>query len=330
MKRWARLASFLLFLALCASAVAWAMQLFKPAARPLAAAAVPMAEAPIVELEAASVLFGARKATVTASNYVLQGVIVARNARDSVAILGADGKPPQAVAVGSEVLPGVTVKEVHPQFVLLSEGGRETRVQVPEPPSVLLSEGGSEEGVQAPEAPSVPRSQADRRTRVRPPKSPVALMRYWLMKSEPDEFSIDDLAKAPRKTTPWFGVRNYQARNFMRDQMSLADRAFFYHSSCPEPGIAGVCEIVSAAYPDATQFDRRSEYYDPRSTPDAPRWVNVDVRLVKKTRLVPLAELRAEPRLAHMRILQRGNRLSITPVDPVEWEVVLELAARKR
>ncbi len=154
-------------------------------------------------------------------------------------------------------------------------------------------------------------------------------MAYWLMKSEPDEFSIDDLAAAPGKTTAWFGVRNYQARNFMRDVMRVGDRAFFYHSSCPEPGIAGICEVSAPAYPDATQFDPSSPYHDPHSPRDAPRWVNVEVRFVKKTRLVALSELRAEPRLAHMRILQRGNRLSITPVDPAEWTVVLELAARK-
>ena len=118
-------------------------------------------------------------------------------------------------------------------------------------------------------------------------------MRYWLMKSEPDEFSIDDLAAARNKTTPWFGVRNYQARNFMRDQMRLGDRAFFYHSSCPEPGIAGIVEVSAQAYPDATQFDRKSPYFDPKSVRDAPRWVNVDVKFVEKSRLVSLAELRA-------------------------------------
>src|SRR6185295_5358067 len=113
-------------------------------------------------------------------------------------------------------------------------------------------------------------------------------MRYWLMKSEPDEFSIDDLAAARNRTTPWFGVRNYQARNFMRDQMRLGDRAFFYHSSCPEPGIAGIAEVSAEAYPDETQFDRKSPYYDAKSKPGAPRWVNVDVRFVEKLPLVPL------------------------------------------
>jgi len=147
------------------------------------------------------------------------------------------------------------------------------------------------------------------------------------MKSEPDEFSIDDLVRAKRQTTPWIGVRNYQARNFMRDGMSVGDRAFFYHSSCPEPGIAGIVEIASAAYPDATQFDARSPYYDAKSTRAAPRWLHVDVKLVKKTRLVTLPELRAARGLEDMVTLRRGNRLSITPVTPAEWKVVEKLTA---
>ena len=154
-------------------------------------------------------------------------------------------------------------------------------------------------------------------------------LRYWLLKSEPDEFSIDDLAAAKGRTTSWFGVRNYQARNFMRDQMRLGDRAFFYHSSCPEPGIAGIVEITGQAYPDATQFERKSPYYDAKATRDAPRWVNVDVTLVEKIRFVPLAELREHPALARMRILQRGNRLSVTPVDPAEWAFVANLARNR-
>jgi predicted RNA-binding protein with PUA-like domain len=153
-------------------------------------------------------------------------------------------------------------------------------------------------------------------------------MRYWLMKSEPDEFSIDDLARAPDRSTAWFGVRNYQARNFMRDQMTVGDLAFFYHSSCPEPGIAGIVRVSKPAYPDASQFDRKSSYYDPKSARDAPRWLNVDVKLVKKTRLVPLAELRTQPALAKMRVLQRANRLSITPVDPKEWAYITEKMMR--
>lgn len=149
-------------------------------------------------------------------------------------------------------------------------------------------------------------------------------MRYWLMKSEPDEFGIDDLVAAPKQSTPWFGVRNYQARNFMRDQMQVGDRVFFYHSSCPQPGIAGIAEVASAAYPDESQFDPKGDYYDPKATREAPRWFNVDVKLVRKTRLVELGELREHPQLAQMRLLQRGNRLSITPVDPKEWKFIVE------
>ena len=154
-------------------------------------------------------------------------------------------------------------------------------------------------------------------------------MRYWLMKSEPDEFSIDDLAKAPKQTTPWFGVRNYQARNYMRDEMRVGDRAFFYHSSCPEPGVAGIVEISRLAYPDATQFDPKSPYYDAKSTRAEPRWVNVDVKLVQKTRLVSVPVLRETPGLEDMVTLRRGTRLSITPVMPAEWRIV-ERRARER
>jgi predicted RNA-binding protein with PUA-like domain len=153
-------------------------------------------------------------------------------------------------------------------------------------------------------------------------------MRYWLMKSEPDDVSIDDLAEMPRKTVAWYGVRNYTARNYMRDQMQLGDLAFFYHSSCPEPGIAGVVRVSKLAYPDASQFDKKSEYYDTKATPAAPRWFNVEVTLVKKTRLVALAEMRTEKNLATMIVLQRGNRLSITPVTPQEWKAVERLALR--
>jgi predicted RNA-binding protein with PUA-like domain len=147
-------------------------------------------------------------------------------------------------------------------------------------------------------------------------------MRYWLMKSEPEECSIDDLARAPKKSTAWFGVRNYLARNYMRDQMQLGDLVLFYHSSCEVPGIAGIAKVSKAAYPDETQFDRKSKYFDPKATREKPRWVHVDVKLVKKTRLVPLAELRGYPKLAGMQLLQRGNRLSITPVDPAEWKFI--------
>jgi len=152
-------------------------------------------------------------------------------------------------------------------------------------------------------------------------------MRYWLMKSEPDEFSIDDLVKAKGQTTSWFGVRNYQARNYMRD-MKVGERALFYHSSCPEPGIAGIVEIAKLAHPDVSQFDRKSPYYDAKSNRDEPRWWNVDVKLVEKTRLVTLPEMRAEPSLASMITLRKGNRLSITPVTAEEWKAVLQLVKR--
>jgi predicted RNA-binding protein with PUA-like domain len=152
-------------------------------------------------------------------------------------------------------------------------------------------------------------------------------MRYWLMKSEPDEASIDDLAQAPARTLPWTGVRNYQARNFMRDTMRIGDGVLFYHSSCPEPGIAGLATVVSTAYPDPTQFEPKSPYYDSKSTLEAPRWMLVDVRFVKKTPLISLAELRAHPELADMRVLAKGNRLSITPVTEEEWRFITERLA---
>ena len=148
---------------------------------------------------------------------------------------------------------------------------------------------------------------------------------YWLMKSEPDECSIDTLAQLPRQTVPWTGVRNYQARNFMRDAMRVGDGVLFYHSSCAEPGVAGLAEVASTAYPDATQFDPTSPYFDPKVQPDTPRWLNVDVRLVRKTRLLPLREMRAAPELASMLLVKPGSRLSITPVTPTEWQAVLAL-----
>ena len=154
-------------------------------------------------------------------------------------------------------------------------------------------------------------------------------MKHWLMKSEPSEMSIDDLAKLPRRTAPWTGVRNYTARNFMRDAMRVGDLAFFYHSSCPEPGVAGIVKVASAAHPDPTQFDAKSDYYDPKSTRENPRWMCVDVTFVEKTRLVPIAEMRAAKALDRMVTLQRGNRLSITPVTDGEWEAVLTLAKAK-
>jgi predicted RNA-binding protein with PUA-like domain len=150
-------------------------------------------------------------------------------------------------------------------------------------------------------------------------------MKYWLMKSEPDECSIDDVLAAPGRITPWSGVRNYQARNFMRDEMRVGDGVLFYHSSCPEPGIAGIAEVACAAYTDKTQFDPKSPYYDRTSKKDEPRWVNVDVRALRKTRLVPLAELRRHKPLARMRLLRPGNRLSITPVTESEWKYIATL-----
>ena len=150
-------------------------------------------------------------------------------------------------------------------------------------------------------------------------------MAYWLMKSEPDEVSIDDALAAPNQTVPWFGVRNYQARNFMRDGMQVGDGVLFYHSSCPEPGIAGLAEVASTAYPDDTQFDPASHYYDAKSTRESPRWLMVDVKAVRKTRLLSLAELRTIPELEDMVVLQKGSRLSITPVTPAQWKVLQEL-----
>lgn len=152
-------------------------------------------------------------------------------------------------------------------------------------------------------------------------------MRYWLMKSEPTDVSIDDLAAFPNQTVDWYGIRNYQARNFMRDQMKVGDGVFFYHSNCEVPGIAGIAEVSALAYPDRLQFIKGHRYYDEKATPENPRWLNVDVMLVRKTRLLSLKELREYPELANMRILQRGNRLSITPVDPKEWKFITAMLA---
>jgi predicted RNA-binding protein with PUA-like domain len=152
-------------------------------------------------------------------------------------------------------------------------------------------------------------------------------VRYWLFKSEPSTYGIADLAKD--KVTAWTGVRNYQARNFMRDAMQKGDRGFFYHSSCDEPGIAGIVEISRAACPDKTQFDRKSPHYDPGATKENPRWFNVDLRFVKKTRVVSLDELRSHKALRNMQVLQRGNRLSITPVTQAEWNCVIGLLGKK-
>lgn len=152
-------------------------------------------------------------------------------------------------------------------------------------------------------------------------KSPV---NYWLMKSEPTAFSIDDLVK--RKTTCWDGVRNYQVRNWLRDEFKIGDRAFFYHSSCEIPGIAGVMEIIQAGYPDPTAFDPEDHHYDPKSNPEKPAWYCVDVRLMRKfKRVIPLSEIKQHPELHDMRLLQKGSRLSITPVTKKQWEIILDL-----
>lgn len=143
--------------------------------------------------------------------------------------------------------------------------------------------------------------------------------RFWLMKSEPDECSIDDALAAPRSTVPWVGVRNYQARNFMRDAMRVGDGVIFWHSGCEPPGIAGLAEVASPPYPDPTQFDPRSPYHDPKARPEAPRWMLVDVRALRRTPFVTPATLREHAALAGMQVLRRGNRLSITPVTPDEW-----------
>lgn len=148
-------------------------------------------------------------------------------------------------------------------------------------------------------------------------------MRYWLMKSEPDDFSFDELEQVGRE--PWTGVRNYQARNFMRDAMRIGDGVLFYHSSCAVPGIAGLARVASEAYPDPTQFDPESPYFDPKSDPDAPRWQLVDVEFDRHlARLIPLAELREDPALADFQLLRRGNRLSILPVSEAEWSYILQ------
>ncbi|MBV7537038.1 EVE domain-containing protein [Duganella sp. sic0402] len=150
-------------------------------------------------------------------------------------------------------------------------------------------------------------------------------MQYWLMKSEPDEVSIDDVMASKDQTTAWFGVRNYQARNFMRDQMQVGDGVLFYHSSCPEPGIAGLAEIVSTPYPDASQFDAKGKYYDAKATQAQPRWISIDVKGTQKTRLLPLAEMRTITALEDMVVLQKGSRLSITPVTPAQWKAIVKL-----
>lgn len=145
------------------------------------------------------------------------------------------------------------------------------------------------------------------------------------MKSEPYEFSIDDFAVLQNQTIAWEGVRNYQSRNFMRNQMAIGDQVFFYHSCCKDPGILGIAAVSKPAYPDATQFNPDSKYFDPKAAINNPRWFNVEITLIEKTRLIPIKELRQYPELSRMRVLQTGNRLSITPVDPAEWQFIMSI-----
>ena len=149
--------------------------------------------------------------------------------------------------------------------------------------------------------------------------------RYWLMKNEPDEYSFDHAMAAPAQTIAWNGVRNYQARNFMRDDMQVGDGVLYWHSSCAEPGIYGIARIAGNLRVDPSQFDAADPYYDPKSSPDKPRWLTLDVQAVRKTRPLLIAELREQADLAEMRVLQKGNRLSITPVSEAEWQRIAEL-----
>ena len=150
-------------------------------------------------------------------------------------------------------------------------------------------------------------------------------MKHWLMKSEPGECSVDDALAARNSTVPWVGVRNYQARNFMRDAMRIGDGVLFYHSSCAEPGVVGIARVASTPYPDPTQFDAKSPYFHAQSKPDEPRWLLVDVQVLRKTRNLALPELRADAALEALVVLRKGNRLSITPVEPQHWRRILNL-----
>lgn len=151
-------------------------------------------------------------------------------------------------------------------------------------------------------------------------------MKYWLMKSEPSEFSIDDLKKMPKQTEHWDGVRNYQARNFMRDEMKKGDQVFFYHSNCAEPGIVGIAEVVREGYPDFTAWDPKDKHYDPKTDPDNPRWMMVDIKFVRKfDTTITLEALKDNPALEDMRLIQRGNRLSVMPVEKTEWKAILKM-----
>ena len=151
-------------------------------------------------------------------------------------------------------------------------------------------------------------------------------MNYWLMKSEPNAFSIDDLQQMPQQTEHWDGVRNYQARNMMRDQMKIGDQVFFYHSNCKTPGIVGLMEVVRESYPDHTAFDPHSKYFDPKSNPEQPRWFMVDIKYIRHTRrVIPLAELKEHEALENMPLVRKGNRLSIMPVSEAEWNYILNI-----
>jgi len=154
-------------------------------------------------------------------------------------------------------------------------------------------------------------------------------MAYWLMKSEPDEVSFDDVLAAPKQTVAWFGVRNYQARNFMRDGMQVGDGVLFYHSSCAVPGVAGVAEVASTPYPDKSQFDKNSHYYDPKATREQPRWISIDVRAVSQGDYLPLSELRTMPELEDMVLLQKGSRLSISPVTAAQWKAIVKRIGKR-
>ena len=150
-------------------------------------------------------------------------------------------------------------------------------------------------------------------------------MRYWLMKSEPDDVSFDDVLAAPDRSVAWYGVRNYQARNFMRDAMSVGDGVLFYHSSCAVPGVAGIAEVASGPYPDATQFDPASRYHDPKATPETPRWISIDVRALEQGRYLPLSAMRNVAALDDMALLKKGSRLSVSPVTEAEWNAIVAL-----
>ena len=151
-------------------------------------------------------------------------------------------------------------------------------------------------------------------------------MRYWLMKTEPNEFGIGDFADCPDQTEPWDGVRNYQARNMMRDEMRTGDGVFVYHSNCDEPGIVGIARIAREGYPDPTAFDPEDKHYDPKSDSENPRWYHVDVKFERKLgRTITLAELKAQAALEGMALVRRGNRLSVMPVSGEEWEYILAM-----